>query len=209
MVQLTRCRRRTTSLVLAASSAAAVLWTATASAQAAPSSYTVKNGDTVWKISQAYHISMANIIQWNHLSNPNRIYPGEVLRLVPPQSTERQQIVSYAKGFLGAPYRYGGTSRSGFDCSGFVMTVYQHFNISMPRTAAQQHEVGQVVAKSQLKPADLVFFNTTGQPYSHVGIYIGNGQFISATSSKGVTISNLNDPYYWGARYTAATDPLA
>lgn len=180
------------------------------SASAAPSSYTVRSGDTLWKISQAYHVSLNDLISWNHITNPNLIYPGEVLTLVPPQTVLREQIISYAKQFQGVPYHYGGTSAStGFDCSGFVMTVYQHFGISLPRTAAQQHSVGQTVSASQLQPADLVFFNTTGQPYSHVGIYIGNGQFISATSSKGVTISNLSDPYYWGPRFTSATDPLA
>jgi LysM repeat protein len=210
MVRLSHHRRRIQSCMLAALGATAALTVASVSAQAAPSMYKVQPGDTLWKISQTYHVSMNDIIAWNHLSNPNLIYPGQVLTLVPPQSTTRQEIVSYAKQFQGAPYHWGGTSaRTGFDCSGFVMTVYQHFGISLPRTAAQQHGVGEPVAKSALQPADLVFFNTTGQPYSHVGIYIGGGQFISATTSKGVTVSNLNDPYYWAARFTAATDPLA
>lgn len=124
-------------------------------------------------------------------------------------SDTRQQIVDYAEKFIGTPYEMGGESASGFDCSGLVQTVYKHFNISLPRTAAEQAQVGQTVSKDNLQAGDLVFFNTDGQADSHVGIYVGNGQFISATSSKGVRITDLNDPYYWGPRYCGSTDPLA
>lgn len=124
-------------------------------------------------------------------------------------SVSGQDIVNYAKQFIGAPYVYGGESASGFDCSGLVQTVFQHFNISLPRTAAEQAQVGRVISKSDLQPGDLVFFNTTGAAFSHVGIYVGNGQFTSATTSKGVRICDVNSPYYWGARFTRATNPQA
>ncbi|WP_303803067.1 C40 family peptidase [Alicyclobacillus macrosporangiidus] len=127
----------------------------------------------------------------------------------PTPSVSREDIVNYAKRFLGVPYQYGGESSHGFDCSGFVQAVFSHFHINMPRTAAEQVTVGKRVSTSQLQPGDLVFFNTTGRPYSHDGIYIGDGRFISATTSHGVTISNLNNPYYWGPRFVAATNPLA
>jgi peptidoglycan endopeptidase LytE len=210
----------------------------TAWAQTSPTVYTVKPGDSVWKIARAHGVPMKDVILWNHLLHPNVIYPGQVLRLSAPStantigqasakpglhlvsytpsttvgnpgSSLRQDIVNYAKTFVGAPYRYGGESPAGFDCSGLVQTVFAHFHIALPRTAAAQHTVGTSVSKAALQPGDLVFFNTTGQPYSHDGIYIGNGQFISATTSHGVVISELDNPYYWGPRFTGATDPLA
>ncbi|MCL6592943.1 MAG: C40 family peptidase [Alicyclobacillus sp.] len=128
---------------------------------------------------------------------------------IPAETVNRAQIVSYAEQFLGTPYVYGGASPSGFDCSGLVQTVFAHFDISLPRRAVDQEKAGTPVAESQLQPGDLVFFNTTGAPYSHVGIYIGQGQFISATSSHGVTISSLTNSSYWSPRYTGAVDPLS
>jgi cell wall-associated NlpC family hydrolase len=122
-------------------------------------------------------------------------------------SVSGQDIVDYAKQYIGVPYAYGGESTSGMDCSGLTQTVYRHFSISLPRTAAEQAQVGQIVSKSDLQPGDLVFFNTTGSTYSHVGIYVGSGQFISATTSKGVRICSVSDPYYWGAKFTRATNP--
>ena len=131
-------------------------------------------------------------------------------RAVPSSSSTSvsgQNIVNYAKQFMGTPYFYGGESTHGFDCSGLTQYVFRHFGISLPRTAAEQAQVGQSVSKSDLQPGDLVFFDTTGATYSHVGIYVGDGQFISATTSRGVRICSVSDPYYWGARYTKATNP--
>ncbi len=119
-----------------------------------------------------------------------------------------QEVVVYAQRFVGTPYVWGGESPTGFDCSGLVQTVYRHFGVRLPRTAAQQHAATMPVSPQTLQPGDLVFFDTTGATYSHDGIYIGHGQFLSATSSRGVRIANLNDPYYWGVRFTGATHPL-
>ena len=84
-------------------------------------------------------------------------------------------LVAYAKQLTGTPYKRGGTTKSGFDCSGFTMHVYNHFKISLPRTAKSQTSKGIVVSKSNLRIGDLVFFGST---ISHVGIYVGDGKFI-------------------------------
>lgn len=109
---------------------------------------------------------------------------------------ERELLVKAAMGFLGAPYRLGGFSMKGLDCSGLVKKIYQTFNIDLPRTAFEQSHVGLRVARSKLIEGDLLFFNTR-RTLGHVGIYIGNDQFVHASSRKrGVRIDNLNTPYY-------------
>ncbi len=109
---------------------------------------------------------------------------------------EQELLVKAAMGFLGAPYRLGGFSMKGLDCSGLVKKIYQAFNIDLPRTAFEQSHVGLRVARSKLIEGDLLFFNTR-RTFGHVGIYIGNDQFVHASSRKrGVRIDNLNTPYY-------------
>jgi cell wall-associated NlpC family hydrolase len=109
---------------------------------------------------------------------------------------EPQLLVKAAMGFLGAPYRLGGFSMKGLDCSGLVKKIYQTFNIDLPRTAFEQSHTGLRVARSKLVEGDLLFFNTR-KTLGHVGIYIGNNQFVHASSRKrGVRIDNLNTPYY-------------
>ena len=113
-------------------------------------------------------------------------------------SSMGEQVVAYAKQFLGTPYVYGGNGPNSFDCSGFTKYVYAHFGVTLNRTATDQLANGASVSKSQLQPGDLVFFkaNTT-KPVSHVGIYIGGGQFIHAsTNTYTVKIDNLNSGYY-------------
>jgi peptidoglycan endopeptidase LytE len=109
---------------------------------------------------------------------------------------EPKLLVKVAMGFLGAPYRLGGTSVTGIDCSGFVKKIYQFFNINLPRTAFEQSRVGMRVARHELAEGDLLFFNTR-KTVGHVGIYIGNNKFVHACSrKKGVRVDNLNTPYY-------------
>ena len=109
---------------------------------------------------------------------------------------EPKLLVKVAMGFLGAPYRLGGSSVTGIDCSGFVKKIYQFFNIDLPRTAFEQSHVGMRIARSELAEGDLIFFNTK-RPVGHVGIYIGNNQFVHAASrKKGVRVDNLSTPYY-------------
>ncbi|NCE63505.1 hypothetical protein D1159_02640 [Pseudoflavonifractor sp. 524-17] len=109
-----------------------------------------------------------------------------------------QSIVSYAKQFLGVPYSWGGNGPNAFDCSGFTKYVYSHFGVTLNRTATAQLSNGTAVSKDQLQPGDLVFFRAnTSKPVSHVGIYIGGGQFIHAsTNTYAVQIDNLNSGYY-------------
>ena len=109
----------------------------------------------------------------------------------------RNNVIAEAKKHLGIPYVWGGNSPNGFDCSGFVQYVLKQCNITIPRTTEQQVLTGKYIAKKQLQPGDLVFLqNTYRSGVSHVGIYIGNDQMIHASSSKGVTISQLSSSYY-------------
>mgnify|MGYP003197472007 CR=1 FL=1 len=114
-------------------------------------------------------------------------------------SAKGAAIAQYAKQFVGYPYVYGGSSPSGFDCSGFVTYVCNQNGISVNRTASAQMSNGTAVSKAQLQPGDLVFFNSgnSSKLATHVGIYLGNGQFVHAsTPSTGVIISDLNSSYY-------------
>ena len=115
-----------------------------------------------------------------------------------------RRIIQTSMQYLGVPYVFGGTSPGGFDCSGFVRYVMAQGGIYLPRMADEQYETGYPVSTSELIPGDLVFFSTYTYGASHVGIYMGGGNFIHAASSSGVSISSLNDPYYWGARYIGA-----
>lgn len=115
------------------------------------------------------------------------------------KTSDEKELIKEAKKWLGTKYKYGGHSKSGTDCSGFVMEVYKSvYDFKLPRSSREQQEFCKKIKKSQLKIGDLVFF-TTGKSknrVSHVGIFIGNGQFIHASSSKGVVISDLDQNYY-------------
>jgi cell wall-associated NlpC family hydrolase len=112
-----------------------------------------------------------------------------------------------AISMIGTPYKFGGNNpEKGVDCSGFVKHVYKESaNISLPRSARDMSKEGDAVAKDELAPGDLVFFNTRKRPNSHVGIYAGNGEFVHAASSKTkqVTVSRM-DQSYWAARFNGA-----
>lgn len=118
-------------------------------------------------------------------------------------------ILSEASSYLGTPYRLGGMTRSGIDCSAFVLSVYGNAaGINLPRISSAQAQEGEKVEKSNLEKGDLLFFQTAGRRISHVGIVQeitpeGEIKFIHASTSKGVIISSLNEKY-WGARYRFA-----
>ena len=107
--------------------------------------------------------------------------------------------VEYQK-YKGIPYKYGGTTKRGFDCSGFVNAVYFNaFNIDLPRTTTLMSKQGEKKSKSNLKSGDLVFFRPS-RKYMHIGIYVGDGQFMHSSTSKGIIKSKLNN-LYWKNKY--------
>lgn len=108
-------------------------------------------------------------------------------------------LIATAKSQKGVPYKWGGTTPSGFDCSGFLNYVYENNGVSIPRTVSDIWHAGDSVKEPIV--GDLVFFETYKPGPSHAGIYIGNGEFIHASSSKGITESDVHSPYYWGPRY--------
>jgi len=110
---------------------------------------------------------------------------------------ERNLFVRVVKTFLGAPYRLGGSTLKGIDCSAFVKKIYQVFSVDLPRTAREQFSIGKKVEKGQLEEGDLVFFKTRRANNTHVGIYIGNNEFVHASSrNKEVKVDNLDAPYF-------------
>ncbi|PSL12479.1 lipoprotein Spr/probable lipoprotein NlpC [Marinobacterium halophilum] len=117
-------------------------------------------------------------------------------------------LLVYAE-WAGTPYRFGGESRQGVDCSGFIKQVYWRLDgQQLPRTTAQQSGLGVSVAREHLQPADLVFFKT-GWKQRHAGIYLGGGEFMHASSQRGVMISRLDNPYWQDAWWMARRMPLA
>jgi cell wall-associated NlpC family hydrolase len=122
-------------------------------------------------------------------SEPQPGLDGQPLRL---------QLASTGVGMLGVRYRWNGNSEKwGFDCSGLVKSLYEKFNISLPRSSKEQYKIGERVEKDKLEVGDLVFFSSRGRIPSHVGIYLGDNQFLhAARKARRVIISNLTDRWY-------------
>ena len=121
-----------------------------------------------------------------------------------PASELAASIIAMGKKYIGVPYKWAGTTPKGFDCSGFVMYVFGAHGITLPHNSRSMYSHGTSVAKKDLKPGDLVFFYGSNKSViNHVGIYIGNGQFIHASSSKGITITGLESSYYVNHYYGA------
>lgn len=110
---------------------------------------------------------------------------------------DQSKMMREISRYMGVPYLYGGTTAQGLDCSGYTMLVYKDaVGKMLPRSAAEQAKVGRSVRLEDLKFGDLIFFNTTGDPNSHVGIYLGDDLFAHASVTLGVTISSLQSNYY-------------
>jgi cell wall-associated NlpC family hydrolase len=124
----------------------------------------------------------------------------------------RRHIKQRALNQIGTRYRFGGdTPREGFDCSGFTMWVFRRHGARLPHNAMDQFRLARraghrrIWRRKNLKVGDLVFHKTTSARVGHAGIYVGRGRFISSTSSRGVQVQSLYDPYYWGQRWVGAT----
>ncbi|MCD1147207.1 C40 family peptidase [Peptoniphilus sp. KCTC 25270] len=124
-------------------------------------------------------------------------------------NAKAQNVVNSAYGKIGTPYVWGGTSSSGYDCSGLVYAIYHNeLGISLPRTSSAQSGFGTQVSRDNLQAGDLVFFNTTGRGVSHVGIYIGDDTFIHAASGAGQVKTNKLSEKYYNSRFVNATRVL-
>ena len=192
--------------------------TAKKAAQKPSTRYIVKSGESLGIIAQRYGVSVTSIVNANNLKGQT-IRAGQTINIPSTKNyrdyagnTEyssnnertsyketKENIITVAKQYLGSPYKFGGYSlKTGIDCSGYVKKIFNKFNVELPRTARDiYYNAGTRVAKSQLQTGDLVFFRTYASYPSHVGIYMGNGQFIHASSSTHkVSITSLNKKYY-------------
>ncbi|OLO13028.1 hypothetical protein BTW10_01255 [Chromohalobacter japonicus] len=119
----------------------------------------------------------------------------------------RKALLSEHQRWVGTPYRLGGTTQRGIDCSALMQHVYRDaFHISLPRTTGQQMQEGRRVQRSELEAGDLVFFHSPG-PYNHVGVYVDDGYFLHASTSQGVKLSRL-DNVYWNRHYWQSRRPM-
>lgn len=129
-----------------------------------------------------------------------------LLILTPRALPKASEVAVHAMGFMGVPYRWGGNeAETGLDCSGFVRAVYQQvLGVNLPRTSDRQAAVTQSIEPRDLAPGDLVFFNTLRQPFSHVGIYVGEGRFVHAPrTGERIRLERLAGGY-WTERFDGA-----
>ena len=163
------------------------------------SKVTVISSSNGW--SKVKYKNLTGYVSSSYLSSKKTSSTSSATTSNSSQSTSSSKVISYAKKFLGKPYVWGAQGPNGFDCSGFTYYVYKNSaGKTLPRTSSAQSKYGTYVSKSNLKPGDLLFFDTVGANngvVTHCGIYIGNNQFIHAASGQGkVVINNLNSSYY-------------
>ncbi len=184
----------------------------------------VREGDTLIDLAAAYRAEIKSILLFNGIADADHLVIGQRLivpggrmpdpvavqagggagRAAPPPTPLNLQIVNLALQYQGSPYMWGGTTPRGFDCSGFVMYVYRQKGIGLPRDTWGMIQTGTPIGRDSLRPGDLVFFSTYAWGPSHVGIYIGGGQFVHASDENtGVTVSSLNSSF-WSSAYYAA-----
>ncbi len=181
--------------------------------------YKVRRGDTLDKLAQKFNIDKEELIDLNNIKK-HRLTPGALVFIpkmeedgepapvelsqhaLKPWKNEEERgiLVKVAKSFSGAPYRFGGDTVRGLDCSAFVKKMYEIFEVQLPRSAREQYYAGPKVGKEELCTGDLVFFKTKrfAKYPTHVGIYIGENKFIHASSqySRGVKVDSLTENYF-------------
>ena len=172
------------------------------------STYTVKSGDTLWIIATNHGLSVPQLKTYNRLTS-DMLNVGQVLRLTADPNNSNTEVTSFnadaliaeGKKYMGVPYQWGGNTPAGFDCSGFLKYVFNTQGITIPRTVETIWDAGTFVSSPQ--KGDIVFFTTYKEGPSHAGIYLGDNKFLHASTSAGVTISDLNN-VYWNPRYLGA-----
>lgn len=180
--------------------------------------YKTAKGDTIDKIAAKFNIDPEDILEANNITGkklPRVILIPKIIEQDTPEelvelsttvkpwrsNDEKYMLVKVAKSFMGAPYKYGGETVRGLDCSAFVKKIYDIFDVQLPRSAREQFRIGHKIAKEELSVGDLVFFKTKRYVKypTHVGIYIGDGNFIHASSTRnglGVKVDSLSCDYY-------------
>lgn len=174
----------------------------------ADAAYIVERGDTMWKISQKYKMSYSDLLSLNpQISDANKISIGQAIAV--RSGNTSKDVTDYARNLQGVTtYVYGGNEAPyRTDCSGWTKHIYSKFNVSLPRVSKQQANVGLPVTFKQLQQGDLMFFSSNSdKSINHVGIYLGDGKWISNLNSKySVKIQSIYDSYtqkyfMWGQR---------
>jgi hypothetical protein len=192
-----------------------------------PRFHTVRRGDTIWNIAKKFKIDAEELMEINDMDSPSlkigqKLYLEEIQPVLAnlhnneiliknleaemqkvsesEEGTEKSfpdKLTLFAKKLLNIPYKFGGNTFLGIDCSAYVKKVYGLLGIDLPRTAREQFNEGEAIDKEELSVGDLVFFRTYASFPSHVGIYLGNNLFIHASShGKKVKVDNLDAPYF-------------
>ncbi|MDR7543428.1 MAG: NlpC/P60 family protein [Armatimonadota bacterium] len=194
--------------------------------------YRVRSGDTLWGIARRHGISPERIATLNAMSPDDILTIGRTLKVPPPGTPAppggaarapaasalrgrlaalpsrgqawTNRLLALSRRYLGVRYRWGGTSPTGFDCSGFLYYVYGRMGVALPRTTFDMYDAGVPVPRQQLRAGDLVFFQTVRPGPSHAGIYLGDGRFIhSSSGAGGVLVTSMTHDYY-APRYLGA-----
>jgi peptidoglycan DL-endopeptidase LytE len=195
--------------------------------QVGPKTYIVKRGDTIGRIAKKFDMDVDDLMALNEMETASvtvgqKLYLEEKVDATTAEAYTKMQsqkfeeeikqvseseefkakdspnkLITFAKKMINIPYKFGGNSILGIDCSAYVKKVYGLLDVELPRTAREQFNTGETVEKDELSIGDLVFFRTYASFPSHVGIYLGNDLFIHASSrGKKVTIDSLETPYY-------------